>query len=496
MPSTDKLRALALRAGVHARPVLIAAAYLLPVALIVSAVTFWGRGIIDSEAMEFVLNYLQKRPFFAQIFDPQINDWGAYQAREFSYVFDLIDARVFATLLDHGVLLFVPLSGVVGLVAVSGVYFYGARKIFAINRAMTCMLLSLFLSCIVVQASTPILYRSSKIILSVALLGFLFYTFSLLKIDKRPVTVLKGGLLFFIGLIMALCDRQGFYYLISTTIALGLLWLMRPSSNTITKGASLLVVFVNCASIGSVIFYDRLFAPWLIHALNGYWPHFFYQNLPWSNVFDPTLPTKAWQLFQQQVSFFFGNVPFVVLATIVAIVIFGIIWKRRSVINRNNLTGIAISLVSIAAIIVLLAVMIARHPAVYTIRDHSFWYYTLSVHVVILFGISAWIGLASSGNAPRSNWLIYGLIGILIGCNALGYARQRNVMIHSTGWFEEQYIHSRALVAQFTTAPPEREKLQHPSDLFLDDQVHFLENVERAYLYLTETSQTDPTREP
>ena len=85
--SFDMLR----RFGGHIRPVLSVAAFVLPIGLIIRALTFWGHGIIDSEAMEFVLNYLQKRPFFAQIFDPQINDWGAYQARELSYVFDLID---------------------------------------------------------------------------------------------------------------------------------------------------------------------------------------------------------------------------------------------------------------------------------------------------------------------------------------------------------------------------------------------------------------------
>src|SRR5438128_4191646 len=87
---------------------------------------------------------LQNRPFFAQIFDPQINDWGAYQARKLSYVFDLIDARVFAALLDHHVLVFVPLSGVLGLSALSAVYFWGARRVLALNGVMASMLLSLF----------------------------------------------------------------------------------------------------------------------------------------------------------------------------------------------------------------------------------------------------------------------------------------------------------------------------------------------------------------
>ena len=93
-----------------AQRLLTSAAYVLPVLLVINATGFWGRGVIDEEAMFFVLNYLADRPLIATIFDPLLNDWGAYQARELSYVFDLIDARVFASLLDQSVLLFVPLT--------------------------------------------------------------------------------------------------------------------------------------------------------------------------------------------------------------------------------------------------------------------------------------------------------------------------------------------------------------------------------------------------
>jgi hypothetical protein len=495
--SPDKLHPFALRIGRYTRPVLIAAAYLLPIALIVRAVTFWGRGIIDSEAMEFVLNYLQKRPLLAQIFDPQINDWGAYQARELSYVFDLIDARVFAALLDHHVLLFVPLSGILGLIALSAVYFWGARKVFALNGVMASMLLSLFLSCIVVQASTPILYRSSKIILCIALLAFLFYTFSLLQGEKRSVTALKCTALFFLGLVMALSDRQGFYYLISATFIVLMLWLIAKVRGESIERGYLRVIFVNAAAIGATIFYNRILAPQLIHALNGYWPNFFYQNIPWSNLLDPALPAKAWHLFQQQVSFFFGNIPFLLLASIIAIAAIGIAWKWRSAISGNSLTLLAVSVVSIIAIIGLLATMIARHPAVYSIRDHSFWYYTLTVHVVILFGVSAWLSFLSAPDRSRFNPFVYALIAILIACNVQAHSHQREIMIHPDGWFGGQYAHSQALLAQFTTEPPNREKLQSKTnDLFLDDQAHFLENVERAYLHLTGASRSDSTSQP
>jgi len=440
---------------------------------------------------------LQKRPLLAQIFDPQINDWGAYQARELSYVFDWIDARVFAAVLDHHVLLFVPLSGILGLIAVSAVYFWGARKVLGLNGVMPSMLLSLFLSCIVVQASTPILYRSSKIILCMALLAFLFYTFSLLQREKRSLTALKCATLFLLGLIMALCDRQGFYYLISATFVVLMLWLIAKVRGESTGRGYLPVIFVNAAAIGATIFYNRILAPQLIHALNGYWPNFFYQNLPWSQLLDPALPAKAWHLFQQQVSFFFGNIPFLVLASLIVIAAFGIAWKRRRAINSNHLTLLAVSVVSIIAIIGLLATMIARHPALYSIRDHSFWYYTLTLHVVFLFGISAWLSFLGPRDRSRFNPLLYALIAILIASNVRAYAHQREIMIHPDGWFGGQYVHSQALLAQFATDPPRRENLQSRSgDLFLDDQAHFLENVELSYFHLTGATQSHSPDRP
>src|SRR5579862_2957175 len=108
---------------------LAAALFVLPALLVLNATRFWGHGIIDKEALTFVVNYLSRRPLLATIFDPKLNDWGMYQARELSYLFDFVDARVFAALLDRHILLFVPASGVMGLLAVAGIYLWGARKI-------------------------------------------------------------------------------------------------------------------------------------------------------------------------------------------------------------------------------------------------------------------------------------------------------------------------------------------------------------------------------
>ena len=80
-----------------------------------------------------------------------MNDWGAYQARELSYLVDYFDAQALASLYSWGILLFVPVSGVLGLAAIVVVYVSGARRLLRLDQITTAFLLSWFLSTIVVQ---------------------------------------------------------------------------------------------------------------------------------------------------------------------------------------------------------------------------------------------------------------------------------------------------------------------------------------------------------
>src|SRR5262249_53234210 len=137
---------------------------------------------------------------------------------------------------------------------------------------------------------------------------------------------------------------------------------------------------------------------------------------------------KSTPHFPRSDRLFFGNIPFVVLALISLAAVAFIFWKRGSPLKINNLTIIVVSFFAILEIIGLLATMIARHPEVYSIRDHEFWYYTLSIHVVILFGLTAWTSSLSPNVGTRWAPVFYTLIGILIVLNIRGYERQRQAI--------------------------------------------------------------------
>jgi len=468
---------LGVSAGSVLRRLAIVAVYSLPLLLIIHAFCFWGRGIIDFEAMSFAMHYLDSRSIVAQIFDPNFNDLGSYQARELSHLFDLIDVRIFAAMLNDGFLVFVPFSGVLGLIAVSSIYLWGAHKVLRLDGVIASMCLALFLSCIVTQASTPIFYRSSHIILSVALMAFLFCLVSSMSdTASKSAAPIKWLGLFLLGILMSSCDLQGFYYLVSATLTALFVCAMTMIREKAAPRHYLPVVFSLACAIGGAIVYNRILGPRIIHSVNGYWPDFEFQQLPWDDFFEKSVPVKAWRLFQGQVSYFFGDVPFAFLCLSGAIAGLVVVAKRRAAIfSDRNLQIIGVSISSAAALVFLLAAMITRHPPIYDIPDHWLWYYPLTVQVIILFGISAWLSRIAVHNRLRWRpWLCVAGV-LLIASNLAHYREQRNEMIRSTQYFARQYYRSQMFVRQFATSPPQKNA---PSSLISRDQTSFLQDVQ------------------
>ena len=495
-------------AGTGKRAVVLAA-YGLPVFFILHAIVFWGRGIVDQEATSFIVNYLADRPFVAAIFDPRLNDWGLYQARELSYVFDFVDARVFAALLDKHTLVFVPLSGALGLVAAASVYIYGARRVLRVDGVTVGLLLSLFLSCIVTQASTGIFYRSSKIVLSVTLLAFLFQLTALLRQEDTPARSWRKLLgLFLLGLAMSMSDRQGFFFLLVATGILAMLWVREAAPSRAPGHARgnmtlRLVLATNGAAVVVAQFYNMALAPWVILQVNGYWPDGSYQEVPFVRL-NWALVKRAFEMFGAQVSYFFGNAPLPVIGAFA--VLLGLVFSRnnrsRSGDRRilNVLTGdtFLVSAASLAALVVLLGLMIMRHPPVGVIPDHAFWYYTLSMHAAFLFGVTLVASRLRGSTGVRGQSLVHlGLLALIAG-NVAHYAGQRQIMINSGAWFGKQYAYAAWYVHDFDVMEGRNRSSERSLPSWIQmgstgiivewplDATGFLDNVRTAYATLAD----------
>ena len=415
---------------------------LIPILIGLHAACFWGRGIVVRAARAFILNYLADRPLAAILFDPSLNDWGAYQARELSYLIDYFDAHILAGLHSQGVLLFVPASGALGLGLFMVVYSTGARRLLCLDRVSTAALLSWFLSSIVVQASSAIFYRSAKILVSLLLLTFLFQTISLVQTDRtRRPAVSMYVLLFFVGFAMVLSDRQGLFFLL-LFLSLYVLWvvasppLSRPHTQT-----SLSIFGVCLAAVLGGTVYNEAIAPSLIRTLNSYEPDFSYQALNLGSLWSIAPWQQAGQMFIHQTELWWGDIPVWVLITLLPAVYW---WSKKTTMNGRALVRDALlTLATVGGLLLMIALMIIRHPAVYTIPDHSYWYYFLPIQVVFLLGTSL---LCSRLAIHQSKWRIgfWLAVGILVGLNMSHYSTYRNVMLASS-WFSEQAAYTERI---------------------------------------------------
>jgi len=415
--------------------------YLLPMLFVAHAIVFWGRGLLDEEGMLYIQRYLADKSLLATIFDP--NDTTLYQAREISYLFDILDARTLAWLVDHGVVLFIPLSGALGLVTVALIYLRGARKIFRLEPSTSSLLLSLFLSCIVTQASTAIFYRSAKMVLSVALFSFLFYLASLFRRtdQTRTLTIGRVSALFLLGLVMSLADRQGLFYLLTATGILALLWLAalaRRDAHAVTR-LKLTAACVGAAAAAAV--YSFVIAPRMIAWTGGAAVSFAGQRQSLAD-FNWTLITYGSEIFTAQVRYLCGNVPFALVAVIGLAGAVLTLWRRRTGTVIDILIG-AIALP--AALVILLAFMVLYHRPIYTIPDHRLWYYTLTIPAILMFGLTILVANIDLIRAPLARYAVHAALLGMIGLNVLHYDPWRQFLTESR-YIGEQFSRTQQIL--------------------------------------------------
>lgn len=437
---------------------LMLGAAVLPVLLVAHAFVFWGRGVIDQEAQVFVINYLADRPFLQTIFDPALNDWGLYQARELSYVFDWVDARIFAQLMvDWHRLLFLPFSSVLSMAGIVTIYLVGARRVLRLQWSTALLLLSLFLSTIVVQSSTAILYRSSKIVLTTLQLLFFFRALWLLEPSRRRVSKLDVAGLAAVGMLMAWVDRQGYALMMVVATVSGFLWMRQrwspqPEGRVARAYGSVAVAGV-VATIWAVA-YNNIIAPQAIHRLNGYWPDFVFEEVPLER-FDAQLVRDTLAMFTRQIEYFFGHTPFLVVAALALVV-----WAAAVVHDKQRPattslwgwitgTGVVFTTAIVSASIILIAVMGMRHPPVFRIADHALWYYTLPLQATVLCGTS--LALSRLPNERDARWPTYAgmVFVVMVAVNAWHWRAQRDFIAQSPQYFGTEHEFSRLYKLQF-----------------------------------------------
>ena len=231
-------------------------------------------GELHFESLFFFMNYLDGRNLFVQVMDPFRNDWGFYQARELSYLFDALDARFVAFLLKKHIVWFHSLCSLLLCGVMVFVQHYYTRKFFPKIPGMLVTLISVFF--VLSMSVTGLNYfRCAKYLTATGLWGALFAAYSCCRYDGWK----SRAAFIFSLLLMCLSDRQGFFFTAAFcgTMAVIMVWQSRCRSLLAVRRSR----FVVLSSLGALFFgiINNLYlTPALVKALNNYDVDFAYQR--------------------------------------------------------------------------------------------------------------------------------------------------------------------------------------------------------------------------
>ena len=231
-------------------------------------------GTLHQESMFFFMNYLEDKSLLKLVFDPFRNDWAFYQARELSYLFDLIDTHFVAFLLKKQIVWFHSISSLLLCGVMVFIQHYYTRKFFPRIPGITVTLISVFF--VLSNAVTGLDYfRCAKYLTATGLWGALFAAYACCRYGS----VRSKGALILSLLLMTLSDRQGFFFTAALGGSVGVLWLLNAKYRS--RAVMERTRFVTLAALGTVIFgiLNNLYmTPAIVQHLNGYEVDFGYQR--------------------------------------------------------------------------------------------------------------------------------------------------------------------------------------------------------------------------
>ena len=398
-------------------------------------------GMLHFESLFFFMNYLDGRPFFAQVLDPANNDWSWYQARELSYLFDALDSRFTAFLLKKQIVWF---HSVCSLLLCGGMVFiqhYFTRKLFPKVPGLLVTLISVFF--VLSGAVTGLDYfRCAKYLTAFGLWGALFAAFAAFRYGsaKAKVSLVLSLLL------MTLSDRQGFFF--TAAFAGTGAVLMAFQSRLSAKVFSDRMRFIVLAALGVTCFgiVNNLYlTPFLVHLVNGYTPDFAYQrdfHLSFQSVRNGLL-----FLFANGGNWFSSYTGSISLAALTGgLLTAGLALELYCRYRHGQRTWLFTALLwacALGAMTVCASAMAARHPMI-MLKDVVFGTYAINFLTITLFLLT----LTAAGGRKRFVSIVTALaaLGIMLRLSGEGAGEKFVPEVHSfKGYFSRQHVLKEAL---------------------------------------------------
>lgn len=191
------------------------------IVLLIAGISTYLRSdaLLSPEGDAFLVHHLTDRPYISKILCPDQADATDYQARPMSHFFENIDAHIFYLFYLMGKPIFISICTKIILIFLSGVIWFYATGYAGIHPGMATLILTFFwLNPNVFFAGT--LYRDAKIAATFFLTLAIFYSFRFIS-QESPARLRDFAVIFVLALLACLSEPQGFaFVLILSGIAL------------------------------------------------------------------------------------------------------------------------------------------------------------------------------------------------------------------------------------------------------------------------------------
>jgi hypothetical protein len=391
-------------------------------------------GYVNPEAETFIPHYLANAPLMGILFDPAHNDWGSYQARELSYVFDWIDCRFLVFSAAAGFPHFLSLTHYAGAALIAIAIWTFSQRALRLGPAASMALVGLWLTspCVLLGGN---FYRSAKIVSSAALVGASIGAWLHIHAKGRSPGSRCTAVAFALSLVLAgLADRQGFFlgaFLAVWLLALGLM--LRDRRTLVLAAAGAVAVVI-------VIGYTYAVGPWLVMRYSGRPVSFEYMSLPLMKTLSEPGQIAQIAVYSTRAAFegigaTFGGLPWM----LAGVAFVALAWALKSACpgapDRGRGEAPAWWFAApIAAVVIMYAAMAMRHFAVVKFEDFILVYYPLPSAAMSIVGIGAaaarFVGAARLGRGR-----VAALFWILLASNLCNLPHYR--LLLDTGCYRD-----------------------------------------------------------
>ena len=365
------------------------------------SVVFNGWGLVHFEWEQYIGYHLGPGSIWEKIFDSRNLDQNTYTGRELSYLVDHLDVWFVALSVHWGWPVFISLThGLLGTFLGVWIAWFVARDLRL--GSLVGLLAALLLwtgPCFYLHFLT----RSAKMLTAVALVVLVVE----IRRALQATTWLRGRFIFSIAaaaVVLALADRQGFYFLLCAVAVMLLQWSRdrAPRSGAILGLLGVVVAF-------ELVYFFKI-APALTRAFFAYDPDFSLNRLPMEKFTAQPgeVVADGFRLLGRTLGDAAGGLSIWMIVLLGSLTVGAVVARDvRTRAWRHGIPQAALVIAGLAAMGVMYVLMTLRHPPLLW-RDVGLTYYGIPTAALAVLGF-VWCS-ESWASSPGRRWALAALL--------------------------------------------------------------------------------------